>query len=272
MFRKNMWKWINLAAFVLMVSVNALAELLPIAGYTTGQISAMYSTPLTPAPFSFGIWGVIYLYLAVFLLAQLAKPKDLNITGMLGPWFVFSCCFNIAWIIAWHYRAMTVAVLLMLCLLLVMILIEGNLREQRSNYYERWLVRAPFSIYYGWITVAAIANISVWLMSIGFDGLGLPSQFWETAVLLIGGTVICIGIWVNHDVLYGLAGLWGYVGIMVRQLATDTVGINNFWSVTAITVCLVAGLCMVLVTALDEMNLNIPVLKSICRTNENTER
>ena len=34
-------KWINTAAFAAMIAVNALAELLPIDGNTTGEISTM---------------------------------------------------------------------------------------------------------------------------------------------------------------------------------------------------------------------------------------
>lgn len=67
MLTKHTWKWINLTAFIAMVAVNALAELLPIGGMTTGQISALYPSPLTPAPLSFGIWGLIYLLLILFV-------------------------------------------------------------------------------------------------------------------------------------------------------------------------------------------------------------
>lgn len=243
------WKWINLVAFICMVLVNVLAETLPLGGYTTGEISALYSSPITPAPFSFSIWGLIYLCLAAFLLIQLVFKSDAA-TEALGPWFLVSCLANIVWIFTWHYKSMSLAMLFMVVLLISLIFIEQRMRKTDEIQGRLWLVRAPFSIYYGWITVATIANMSIWLSSLGFTGWGIASQVWQTLVLLAGGLILCAGIWVNHDALYGLAGLWGYAGIIMRQLSLDTADISYFWSLGACFISCASMLLVILFTTL----------------------
>lgn len=260
MFSRPIWKWINTAAFILMICVNALAEILPIAGATTGEISSLYPSPLTPAPISFSIWGLIYLYLAIFILMLFLFPSANTAAEALGPWFLVSCIANIAWVLTWHYRAMSAAMLFMVVLLVSLIQIEGRLRNMQNTARQRWLIRAPFGLYYGWITVAAIANASVWLLSLGFTGWGLPSQLWQTLVLIVGGAILCIGVWVNRDIPYGLAGLWGYIGIMLRQLAPETAGSRFTWSLAAIIISCAMILLAILMTAFPCIDLK-PTLK-----------
>ena len=42
--------------FLGVIAVNALANILPINGYNTGQISAFYPNAFVPAGFTFSIW------------------------------------------------------------------------------------------------------------------------------------------------------------------------------------------------------------------------
>lgn len=178
MLKTSVWRWIDLVAFACMLLVNVLAEAIPIGGNTTAAVSAANWTPLTPAGISFCIWILIYLYFALFIVMQFICKSESKATDAIGPWFLISCLANIGWIFAWHYRSMLTALLFMAALLVSLIVIESKLRGMRSTAYQRWIVRAPFSIYYGWITVAAIANVSAWLFSIRFTGFGLPSQVW----------------------------------------------------------------------------------------------
>ena len=48
-----------IVAYVAVVSVGAAANILPIAGQRTGDVSAKYSSLFTPAGYTFGIWSLI---------------------------------------------------------------------------------------------------------------------------------------------------------------------------------------------------------------------
>lgn len=50
-----------LVALAATLVVNALANALPLGGRTTGEVSTLFPVPVTPAPYVFSIWGLIYL-------------------------------------------------------------------------------------------------------------------------------------------------------------------------------------------------------------------
>ena len=61
---KKTIRGLTLITFILMVVVNALANILPINGIGTGAVSDSYPNLFAPAGITFAIWGVIYLLLA----------------------------------------------------------------------------------------------------------------------------------------------------------------------------------------------------------------
>lgn len=231
---------INLAAFSVMLLVNLLAELLPIGGRTTREISALFPSPLTPAPYAFSIWGLIYLLLLLTLVLRLLQKESMGVPDEMGIWFVISCAANTIWLFFWHMLAMGPALLAMLILLISLMMTKARMQSPAAGGWKQLVPHITISLYYGWITVAAIANIGVWLQSIGFSGFGLPMHLLQTLVILAGGIIIFIGIRSGKDPAYGIAALWGYIGIFVAQI---TRGIETGFAIlpmTALVICCVA--------------------------------
>ena len=65
----------NIVAFVVTVLFNVLANTLALNGRTTGEISDLYPTLITPAGYVFSIWGLIYTLLLLFVVFQ-ALPQQ----------------------------------------------------------------------------------------------------------------------------------------------------------------------------------------------------
>lgn len=55
-----------LISYLAMITVNFLANALPIAGRNTGEISDSYPNLFAPAGLTFAIWGLIYFLLATY--------------------------------------------------------------------------------------------------------------------------------------------------------------------------------------------------------------
>lgn len=244
--RKTTLRWINGLLFLLVIAVNLLAELLPIGGVTTGEVSKRYENLFTPAPFTFAIWGVIYLLTAGFVLYQAGafKKERANadeIVERVGLWFAFSCALNCAWMLLWHYDQIALSTLMLLGLLITLAVLVQKVRAGRASLAERLLVRAPFSLYFGWVTVALIANICTFLVKLQWNGFGIPPQTWMYIVLPLGALIGCAAILRGRDLVYGLAVLWAYFGILFRHASSG--GYHAKYPAVIVT----AGLCMVLV-------------------------
>jgi hypothetical protein len=89
--------------FVGVIAVNALANILPINGYNTGQVSAFYPNTFVPAGFTFSIWGVIYLLLfsytigfTYYTLKQEQFPKAFAFIECIHIYFLLTCVFNMS--------------------------------------------------------------------------------------------------------------------------------------------------------------------------------
>ncbi len=58
---------------VAMIVMNVLANALPFFGRGTGEVSALYPTLVTPAGYVFAIWGLIYIALLAYSVAQFVQ-------------------------------------------------------------------------------------------------------------------------------------------------------------------------------------------------------
>src|SRR5512138_1450734 len=96
---RPLWVVLVVIAFLATLATNAMANLLPLFGRDTGEISDSFPSLFTPAGYAFSVWGVIYLALAGFVIYQAtargrAEPRLVR----LRPLFVLSCLFNVGWL------------------------------------------------------------------------------------------------------------------------------------------------------------------------------
>lgn len=223
--RFRLLQWGNGIAFLAMVAVNALAVLLPINGITPGEVSDSYPNLFAPAAMTFSIWSVIYLMLFLFVLFQaglftMRSPEKLMVVNRIGILFILSSLFNIAWIFCWHYKQIALSLCCIVALLCMLILIHGRINQKKLSWRECAMVRIPFSVYFGWITVATIANVSTLLVSLDWDGFGMSDEFWTILVLIVGMVIGLLVIMPKRDPVYGLAMAWAYLGIVIKHSST----------------------------------------------------
>lgn len=219
----------SLLAYIAMVGVNALANILPINDITTGEVSDSYPNLFAPAGITFSIWGLIYVLLAAYSVFQLWRIRSHG-TGNswlteINKYFLISSLINSLWIFAWHYRLIGLSVVLMLGLQLSLIKIMDLIQSQQLPLKDRLFAKVPFGVYFGWITIAAIANIATFLVSLGWNGWGIDDSAWMIIVLLVG---CAISLWrtiKDKNVAYGLVPIWAYAGIWVKH--TSEHGFNG---------------------------------------------
>src|SRR6478609_8329901 len=145
-------------AFAITLLVNALANILPINGLNTGEVSNLYPSLFTPAGITFSIWSVLYLLQIAFVVfSWTTKATHVN---KLLPAFIFVCILNACWILSWHYQHPGFSVVIMISMLATLTYIFLQIQQGLFNTKKEYvLVVLPFTLYFAWICVATIANI-----------------------------------------------------------------------------------------------------------------
>lgn len=244
-------KWINTLAFAAMVTVNALANLLPLGGNTTGQISEAYPNLFTPAPYTFAIWGLIYLMMAVFVLYQWELFDNglfsADVREDIGLWFAVSCVLNIGWLFLWHYKKIGLSTLCIALLLVSLIVIGRRLNGAGGNLLQRLAAKGGFSLYLGWIIAATIANLAVFLTKIGWNGFGLSADLWTVAALLLGSVIAIAVVVFGGNTIAGFSILWAFGGILYRHISPAYLDCSHPFVIAAAVlgeILLLTALCL----------------------------
>lgn len=219
-------KILNLLTLVFVVVINALANILPINGVMTGEVSAAYDNYFTPAGFTFAIWSVIYLGLLSFVAFQfLSKTFRPDTIGWL---FIINGLSNIGWIYSWHHQLFSITVILMLVILATLLVI--NLRIDDSSMW----VKVPFQLYLGWINVATIANLAVFLTYLEWSALGIKEEIWGIVLVSVAAFLGLWQSWIKGWYFGSLAIAWGIWGIYQKQTNLDQSEVYQFTCVLAI--------------------------------------
>jgi benzodiazapine receptor len=225
--KKDIWRQIaNILSVVLALTVNILASALPLNGQNTGEISDRFQVFFVPAGYVFAIWGVIYIGWIAFAIYQaLPAQKESPRLRKLGYLFALSGLLNAAWLFCWHYNQFGLSVLVMLGLLGLLIASYLRLDVGRTpvGAAEKWSVDVPFSTYLGWISVAAIANVTDWLYFVNWNGFGIAPEVWAVIMLIVATVVGVLMTITRRDSAYLFVFAWSFVGIAVKQAAVPMV-------------------------------------------------
>jgi hypothetical protein len=232
---------VTVLAFIVTIAINGMANALPLNGVTTGEISDRFEVLVIPAGYVFAIWSLIYLGQLAFTAFQaLPSRRDDPLLRRLGYLPATAALLNACWIVLWHWEVFAATLVVMLGLLATLLAIGGRIRAggEAETGVARLVVRIPFSVYTGWITVATITNVAVVLAWAGFTGLGVAPELWAVAVLLVGLAIAGTAAWLTRDAAYGLVIVWAYAGIAVREV--DVVPVALVAAAGAATMLVVA--------------------------------
>lgn len=209
-------------------------------GQTNATVSDKYHTLITPAGYAFSIWGLIFLGLLAFAVYQVLPAQRSNPRFRAVGWLVvLNTICNAIWSPLFNNEWIGVALLVILVMLFSLAIIEhrllarpallqsevslvapdldASLPESPAPATETWLARIPFSIYFGWLTVATILNVAVYLKATQFSMISLSESAWAMAVLVVGIVVGAVIFNRYRSVAYILVFAWAYAAIAVEQ-------------------------------------------------------
>ncbi|WP_020006762.1 tryptophan-rich sensory protein [Salinicoccus albus] len=227
-------KWATgyLAAFIIMLLLNYWS------GTNVGSVANDNQAIIQPAGFAFSIWGLIYVLLLIWIIKLFfSKTWEGSTAYQLKYWPIINFLLNGIWILVFTQQWMVVSVLVIIGLLYTLAKMYSAMTE--SGYH--WFDRLPFSIYFGWVTIATVVNIFTLAVNNNIETiLGLGELTW-TIIILSAATLIGIVItFYFRDWLYPLVLIWPYFGIYTEN--------DNAHMILDVT--LIAASVVLLITAL----------------------
>ncbi len=240
----------NIIALVVTIAVNYVSNTGMLNGNTMKTISDKYDNYFTPAGYAFSIWGLIYLGLLGFVIYTAANVnKQHNSNAVLLQvkwWFVISCLANSLWVIAWlsDYIGLSVIIMSIIFISLFNIIVNTGASLGRHPFKTHLLVFWPFAIYFGWISVAFIANTAAYLTATGWDGSGISDINWTVIMIAAAGLVNILVIWTRRLHLFGAVGIWALLAIATSN--DNSLIVNACYVVSAIlSVVIIARIVIV---------------------------
>jgi len=152
---------------------------------TTGNVSDVFDTQITPSGWTFNIWSVIYVWLTtmmIYILSGLCRKNGYGYVYCNPPvlpygFFVSWClnlCFNIAWLLVWDKGLMIAALVFLILVIctnysMVCFICHGlhvyGAWLKKYHKPDLWCIRVMVlngvMIYTTWTTIATLINLAI---------------------------------------------------------------------------------------------------------------
>ncbi|XP_023326464.1 uncharacterized protein LOC111699920 isoform X2 [Eurytemora carolleeae] len=167
---------------------------------TVGNISDKYYTYVTPAGFTFTIWSVIYLWIAISLVALIVSLFMHNQKGRLylNPLFAspllmvtmsVNFILNLAWIFIFDREYLIAACVILILIAATGIAVVGMMARNVEKYSEEYakgtdmfiwgilyrFMMNGFAVYATWTVIASLLNFTIALVYAGDTDLKATS-------------------------------------------------------------------------------------------------
>lgn len=224
--RKNTMTRTNIVvvwvAYAITIACNAAFEIFALGGTTSAEVSGEVFAWFTPAGYVFSIWSVIYIGLAVWLVAYSGEASHdesygaipLGRTALL---FTATCVFNIAWLALWHFEIFVPSLIVIAALLVVLGMLYVRVHETST----RWIDRVPISLYFAWLCVATVANIAH--VATRFTGAEF-SIVQPISTIVLAVAFFALAFYMKRtfgDYAFGAVIIWAVVGIGVHLMSVN---------------------------------------------------
>lgn len=206
--------WINGILLIITLIINTLGAIGLINGLSQKQVSDMYPTLITPAPFTFSIWSVIYSLLLISIIVMIAKKDDpyyKNAVDSISVLFWISCVLNILWIVAFSFVLIELSAMFIFAFVIVLALICQKLLQIQTG--KRWLLPLTFGLYTGWLIIATVVNIATALVKAKWNGFGISPEVWAIFIIIIAIALVLFILLKTRNAVLPLPIAWAYLGI-----------------------------------------------------------
>lgn len=207
-----------LAAVLLAAIAQAAAPVIPFTGNGAQPNESTTDLLITPAGYTFSLWGLIYALSIVAAIAMVVtastgtvRPQRLSIDLLVA--FAGAAVWIAVSAAEWSW-----ATSIVLTVMAVALLDAARIAAAGDAEAPRWLVvlvRSTIGIYAAWATAAVFQN---WASDIGAS-FGDPAEPWWQLAVLIASVLVGTAVTALYGArlpLYPVTLVWAFVGIIVH--------------------------------------------------------
>ncbi len=212
---------------VVSIIFSNIVQVLPMSASSIPEVTYRYRSLFVPAGYAFSIWGVIYLSFIIYAIYQVLRRtrRDMLYDKIAIPFMMVNVLGGL-WQVVFRFEYITWSVLIIVIMLVLGIVQFRIMRAAVNERGRSWWLSVPFSLFLGWISVATIANISIWCVYMGWRGGPLPETTVAIIVLGIATLLaVCISI-IYRDWVYPVVIAWATVAISVAYRAEVSIVSN----------------------------------------------
>ncbi len=193
----------------------------PIAEAAGGVLSAD-ATLVAPDGPAFAIWTPIYVGLLGYAGWQALPAHRAQRRQRRVGWLVAATMLaNAAWILSIQAGRVWLSVAVIAVLLILLVAVFAGLRAHPSSgWVESVLLDGTIGLYFGWVSVATIANVAAALLAAGYRDLLLGPVPWAILLMVVGAIVgVVVAGAGDGRFAYAAALIWGLAWIAVGRLS-----------------------------------------------------
>lgn len=216
------WRIAALVAVVFNVTYNYVIEWLG-SGRNAAQVVHDHQSLFTPADYAFAIWGVIYgATLLYAVMALLPSQLDVRLHDRVAPWLVLTNALATLWISLFAAEHLGPSALIVFAMLTASAFMYAIVNAHlKSEPLSAWW-RVPFALWISWLSVAALANVSLALAAAGWDGWPLSAPVWAV-ILLCASAGVALGLNIAYrDPVVPLVIAWASAAVAVARWNDST--------------------------------------------------
>lgn len=266
-------------AFIVVAIFNAIAATPNGAGIfnnRTGDISDALYIEITPAGWTFSIWGFIYAWQAAWLiysLTTICRRKAGTHLYMLPIYpaalyiaFIFNNVFNVGWLFAWDNFKLAIALPLIaltpftlyICLFFSLKKVYDNLdyinqhKLRLDLWLNRILIQNGIAFYAAWVTIATLINFGLVLTykdGSDLSDIGVAQDVSGTICLSIA--LVEVMVWFTLDIFFldrytrylfspYITLTVAFAGVVQKNYNLDTAYRNSVFSVVLLVIAAVS--------------------------------
>lgn len=202
------------AAWLVMIATAVALDLCHVGPATTAQAADAHTSWFVPAGFAFlASWATCISVAAWLVWSLMDRGSARPVAPTTYLLVAAACVLDAAWRIAWCAGAALPAAVL--ATLLLIAVAAAFVSERMTDIWARWV---PFSLWGGWTAVIAVSCLAT---------LAFPQGAQAGPLAACAGTLFTVGALLAasylmrrlcDDVAFGVAAVWGIVGVGVHVL------------------------------------------------------